>query len=122
VAAVAARILLDARHARGDYVLTGPASLSQAAQVDAIGAAIGRTLRVEELSPDEFQRETAGVWPDGVAEMLLAAWRATLGRPAFVTSAVQEILGVPARTVSVWAADHSTAFAGPQAFPGASAG
>jgi uncharacterized protein YbjT (DUF2867 family) len=122
VAAVAARILLDARHARGDYVLTGPASLSQAAQVDAIGAAIGRTLRVEELSPDEFQRETAGVWPDGVAEMLLAAWRATLGRPAFVTSAVQEILGVPARTVSEWAADHSTAFAGAQAFPGASAG
>ena len=44
VAAVAARVLIDARHARGDYVLTGPESSSQAAQVHAIGEAIGRSL------------------------------------------------------------------------------
>ena len=111
VAAVAARVLLDARPARGDYGLTGPASLSHAEQVRAIGAAIGRALRFEELSPEEFRRETAGVWPDGVAEMLLAAWQAALGRPAFVTSAVEAILGVPARTLSEWAADHAAAFA-----------
>jgi uncharacterized protein YbjT (DUF2867 family) len=114
VAAVAARVLLDAQHARGDYVLTGPASLSQAAQVQAIGSAIGRRLRFEELSPDEFRRMTAGTWPAGVAEMLLAAWRAALGRSAFVTSAVQEIVGVPARTISEWAADYATAFLRPE--------
>ncbi len=112
VAAVAARVLLDARHAGGDYVLTGPESLDQAAQVRAIGDAIGRPLRLEELSPDEFRRETAETWPAGVAEMLLAAWRAALGRPAFVTSAVEEILGSPARTFHRWAADHAAAFAG----------
>jgi uncharacterized protein YbjT (DUF2867 family) len=112
IAAVAARVLLDARHARGDYVLTGPESLSQAAQVRAIGHAIGRPLRFEELSPDEFRREAAGTWPGGVAEMLLAAWRAALGRPAFVTSAVHEILGSPPRTFHQWAADHAAAFAG----------
>jgi uncharacterized protein YbjT (DUF2867 family) len=111
VAAVAARVLLDSRHARGDYVLTGPASLSQTAQVQAIGAAIGRSLRFEELSPDEFRRETAGTWPEGIADMLLAAWRAALDRPAFVTSAVEEILGVPARTFGTWAADHAAALA-----------
>ena len=33
IAAVAARALLDERHANADYVLTGPESLSQAAQV-----------------------------------------------------------------------------------------
>jgi len=76
IAAVAARALLDGRHAGGDYVLTGPESLSQAAQVRAIGDAIGRPLRFEELSPDEFRRETAGTWPGGVAEMLLGAWGA----------------------------------------------
>src|SRR6266704_3300435 len=54
IAAVAARALLDGRHAGGDYVLTGPESLSQAAQVAAIGDAIGRPLRFHELSPDEF--------------------------------------------------------------------
>jgi uncharacterized protein YbjT (DUF2867 family) len=110
IAAVAARVLLDGRHTGGDYVLTGPESLSQAAQVHTIGDAIGRPLRFEELSPDEFRREAAGTWPAGVAEMLLAAWRATLGHPAFVTSAVEEILGSQPRTFYRWAADHASAF------------
>lgn len=122
IAAVAARVLLDARHARGDYVLTGPESLSQATQVRLIGDAIGRPLRFEELSPDEFRRETAGTWPAGVAEMLLAAWRAAHGRPAFVTSAVHEILGSPARTFSKWGADHAAAFARRNTDPFAPAG
>jgi uncharacterized protein YbjT (DUF2867 family) len=114
IAAVAAHTLLDGRHAGGDYVLTGPESLSQAAQVHAIGDAIARPLRFEELSPDEFRREAEGTWPPGVADMLLAAWQATLGRPAFVTSAVQEILGSPARTFYQWAAEHASAFARPE--------
>ena len=113
IAAVAARALVDARHVGGDYVLTGPESLSQAAQVRAIGDAIDRPLRLEELSPDEFRRETAATWPSAVTEMLLGAWEATRGRPAFVTSAVQEITGSPARTFFRWAADHTSAFAGP---------
>jgi len=112
IAAVAARTLLDGRHAGGDYVLTGPKSLSQAGQVHAIGDAIGRPLRFEELSPGEFRREAEGTWPAGVADMLLSAWRATLGRPAFVTSAIQEILGSPPRTFYQWASDHASAFAG----------
>jgi uncharacterized protein YbjT (DUF2867 family) len=111
IAAVAARALLDGRHAGGDYVLTGPESLTQSAQVRVIGDAIGRPLRFEELSPDDFRRETAGTWPSGVAEMLLSAWRAALGRPALVTSAVQEILGSPPRTFYRWAADNASAFA-----------
>lgn len=111
IAAVAARSLLDAQHARADAVLTGPESLSQAAQVHAIGRAIGRSLRFEELSPDQFRRETAATWPAGVADMLLDAWRAALGRPAFVTSAVGEILASPARTFTRWAADHAAVFA-----------
>jgi uncharacterized protein YbjT (DUF2867 family) len=113
IAAVAARALLDVRCAGGDYVLTGPESLSQAAQVGAIGRAIERSLRFDELSPDEFRRETAGTWPASVADMLLGAWRATLGRPAFVTTAVQEIIGSPARTFFQWAADNAASFANP---------
>jgi uncharacterized protein YbjT (DUF2867 family) len=110
LAAVAARVLLDARHARADYVLTGSESLSQAAQVNTIGAAIGRQIRFEELTPDEFRRDTEGTWPRGIPEMLLAAWRAALGRPAFVTPTVQEILGSPPRTFHQWAAEHADAF------------
>ena len=111
IAAAATRALLDDRHVGSDYVLTGPESLSQAAQVSAIGDAIGRPLRFAELTPDEFRRETAGTWPASVAEMLLDAWRATLGHPAYVTSAIQEIVGSPARTFHRWAADNAAAFA-----------
>jgi uncharacterized protein YbjT (DUF2867 family) len=109
-AGVPVRALLDVTNARGDWVLTGPESLSQAAQVRAIGDAIGRPLRFDELSPDEFRRETAETWPASAADMLLGAWRATLGYPAFVTSAVEEIVGSPPRTFHQWAADNVTAF------------
>jgi uncharacterized protein YbjT (DUF2867 family) len=78
IAAVAARCLCDDRHAGGDYVLTGPESLSQAQQVRIIGDVIGRTIRFEELSPEEFRRETAGSWPAPVVDMLLAAWQAAI--------------------------------------------
>jgi len=111
IAAVATRTLLDHGHAGGDYVLTGPESLTQRMQVHVIGNAIGRELRFEEMSPDEFQRETAATWPGTVAGMLLDAWKAAVGRPAFVTSAVQEIIGSPPRTFYQWAADNASAFA-----------
>jgi hypothetical protein len=39
----------------------------------------------------------------------LNAWGATMGRPAFVTSAVADILG-SARSFRQWAADHAEAF------------
>jgi uncharacterized protein YbjT (DUF2867 family) len=109
IAAVAAQALLDDQHAPIDCVLTGPESLSQEAQVHAIGEAIGRPLRFEEQSPDEF-REVAAAWP-AAAEMLLGAWRAALGRQAFVTSAVEDIIGSPPRTFHQWAVDNSSAFA-----------
>jgi len=111
IAAVAARVLTDARHARGDYVLTSEASLRQDEQVHLIGEAIGRSVRYEEVTPEQFQREAEGTWPPGVARMLLGAWSAAVGRPAFVSTSVREILGAPPRSFSQWAADHATAFA-----------
>jgi uncharacterized protein YbjT (DUF2867 family) len=110
VAAVAARTLYDDRHAGGDYVLTGPESLSQAEQIRIIGGAIGRNLEFEELSPDQFRRETADSWPRPVVDMLLAAWGAAMGQSAFVTSAVFDILGSPPRTFHDWATDHASKF------------
>jgi uncharacterized protein YbjT (DUF2867 family) len=110
IASVAARALYEDGHAGGDYVLTGPESLSQAEQVSIIGATIGRPIQFEELSPEEFRRETAGLWPGPVVDMLLAAWGATIGRPAFVTSTVFDVVGSPPRTFRQWAADHTDAF------------
>jgi uncharacterized protein YbjT (DUF2867 family) len=110
IAAVAARILCDDSRAGRDYVLTGPESLTQAAQVGIIGDAIGRRLRFEELSEEDFRRETAGTWPPVALDMLLAAWKAAVGQPAYATSAVKDITGTPARTFREWADDHVEAF------------
>lgn len=110
LAAVVARTLCDDGYSGGDYVLTGPESLSQADQVRIIGDVIGRPIRFEEMSPDAFRRETSGTWPSPVVEMLLAAWSATLGRPAYVTAAVSDVAGVPARSFRQWAADHADVF------------
>jgi len=110
VAAVVARTLYEGGHAGGDYVLTGPESLSQAAQVGIIGDVLGRPIRFEELSADDFRRETEGSWPRPVVDMLLAAWAATIGRPAFVTATVSDILGSAPRSFRQWAADHAAAF------------
>jgi len=111
LAAVAARALLEEGHAGGDYVLTGPDQLSQEDQVRIIGSAIGRNVRFEDITPEEFRRETAYTWPAPVVDMLLGAWGATLGRPAYLTSTVLEVLGTPARTFREWATDHASAFA-----------
>jgi uncharacterized protein YbjT (DUF2867 family) len=110
VAAVAARALYQDGHAGGDYVLTGPESLSQAEQVRIIGDVVGRRITFQELSPEEFRHETEGSWPRPAVDMLLAAWRATMGRPAFITTTVSSILGSAPRSFRQWAADHATAF------------
>jgi uncharacterized protein YbjT (DUF2867 family) len=110
IAAVAARAVYQDGHAGGDYVLTGPESLSQAEQVSIIAETIGRPIRFEELTPDEFRRETEGRWPPAVVNMLLNAWGAAIGQPAFVTSTVADIVGTQARTFRKWAADHAEAF------------
>jgi uncharacterized protein YbjT (DUF2867 family) len=110
VADVAARTLYEDGHVGGDYVLTGPESLSQAEQVRIIGDVLGRRITFAELSPDDFRRETAGSWPRPVVDMLLAAWSATMGRPAFITSTVFDILGSAPRSFRQWAADHAAAF------------
>ena len=114
VADVAVRALRDDAHAGADYVLTGPASLTQAAQVRTIGEVIGRTLRFEEMSPEEALRELG--MPPAVASMLLGAWGAALGQPAYVTHTVEQITGTPARTFREGAAEHAAAFL---AVPGA---
>ncbi|MBI2688433.1 MAG: hypothetical protein HYX27_19185 [Acidobacteria bacterium] len=60
IAAVAVRALSEDGHAGREYVLTGPQSLGQYEQTSTIGSVIGRSLRIEELSPDEAWREGSG--------------------------------------------------------------
>jgi uncharacterized protein YbjT (DUF2867 family) len=110
VAAVAVRALCEDRHAGAEYVLTGPESLSQFEQISTIARAIGRSLRIEEMSADEAQREWLPVMPAPIVNMLLDAWAAAIGQPAFVTTTIAQITGTPARTFFDWARDHAAEF------------
>ncbi|MFF4520593.1 NAD(P)H-binding protein [Streptomyces bluensis] len=110
IAAVAARTLYQVGYVGGDYVLTGPESLTQVAQADVIGDALGRRIAFEEITPDEFRSLWEGTVPSSAVEMLLAAWSAAVGQPAYITTTVADILGRAPRTFRQWAVDHAIAF------------
>jgi uncharacterized protein YbjT (DUF2867 family) len=102
--------LCEDGHDGAEYVLTGPQSLSQSEQIATIGSAIGRALRLEEISPADARSELLTLMPAVVVNMLLDAWAAAIGQPAFVTSTVAEVTGAPARPFRDWAADHAAEF------------
>ncbi|MET7290149.1 NAD(P)H-binding protein [Streptomyces sp. NPDC005573] len=110
VAAVAALALHRDEHVGGDYVLTGPESLTHAAQVDVIGDALGRRIAFEEMTPDEFRSLSEGTAPGPVIDMLLAAWSAAVGQPAYISTTVADVLGTAPRTFHQWATDHASEF------------
>ena len=74
-----------------------------------IGEVLGRPITFEELSPDEWRSETPESARPAV-DMLLAAWKATMGVPAYVTSTVHDITGSPPRTFRQWVEDHAGFF------------
>jgi uncharacterized protein YbjT (DUF2867 family) len=107
IANVAVRALCENGHDKKEYVMTGPQSLTQGEQLSIIGRVLGRSLRIEEISPDEARRELPSIMPLGAVNMLLDAWDAAIGQPAFVTTTVAEITGTPARVFADWVTDHS---------------
>ncbi len=108
IAAVAVHALFDDSPGSAEYMITGPQSLTQREQVATIGEVIGRTLRFEEIGPDDAQRELG--FPRAAIDMLLDAWSAAAGLPAYVTTTVAEVTGTPARTFAEWVRSHKQAF------------
>jgi uncharacterized protein YbjT (DUF2867 family) len=110
IAAAAVRVLLDDGHAGARYVLTGRQSLTQAGQAQAIGAAIGRAVRFEELSAEAFRQATAGYLPAAAAEDMLRYLAAYSGRTAQMSPDLEVITRRPATTFSDWAVEHAASF------------
>jgi uncharacterized protein YbjT (DUF2867 family) len=110
IAAVAVRALCEGGHAGAEYVLTGPQSLSQFEQIATVGEVIGRSLRIEEMPPENARSEGFAHMPAFVVNMLLDAWAAAIDQPALVTSTFAEITGAPPRTFRDWATDHAAGF------------
>lgn len=110
VAAVAALALTEPGHTGRTYAMTGPESLTKLDQLEAIGRAVGRSLELEEITPDQFRAEVGRFVPDDVITMLLDYWSDTLTTPETPRTTVQDLTGAPGRTLASWALDHRAAF------------
>ena len=110
IAAVAARALTDDAHVGATHRLTGPRVISRPEQVEAIGAAIGRELRFEEVPvQDARARMLADGRPPALVDALLAAAEIR-SDSTLVTSTVEDLTGEPPRDFQRWARDHREAF------------
>lgn len=110
IAAVAVHALTEDGHVGAKYVLTGPQVLSRAEQVQTIGEAIGRLVTFERVPVQVARRQMLA---DGRPPALVAALLASAeSRPVsnVITSTVEEITGVPARTFRSWAEEHADEF------------
>lgn len=110
IAAVAVRALTESGHDKAEYVITGPQSLTHYEQISTIGKILGCSLQIEELSPEEARRDLLPVFPRPVVNMLLDAWAAAAGQPAFVSSTFQQLMGRPPRPFSEWATYNAPHF------------
>jgi uncharacterized protein YbjT (DUF2867 family) len=125
IAAVAARALTEDGHGGAKYVLTGPQALTQVEQVHIIGEVISRPLRYDEIAPKAARQQLLTSWglPSLVARLLpanalprrmadgaLDTWAKMVTEPEQVSSMVEEVTGVSARTFREWAIDHASDF------------
>jgi uncharacterized protein YbjT (DUF2867 family) len=110
IAAVAERALLDDGHEGAVHRLTGPEAVSNAEQVAAIGAVLGRELRFAEADPRETGAELFPHVPPQMLERLLQTFAETVGVPPEITGTVEKLTGTPARTFTQWARDHAGDF------------
>jgi uncharacterized protein YbjT (DUF2867 family) len=110
LAAVARHALTEDGHRAKRYVVTGPEALTQVEQLDAIGEAIARPLRWEEIPADEARAQLQGQLPPELVNGILDAHAGFVTDAEPVTHTVAEVTGRPARTFSQWAADHADDF------------
>ncbi|WP_028921934.1 SDR family oxidoreductase [Pseudonocardia acaciae] len=102
MAAVAVRALTEDGHDGNAYWLTGPESLSQRAQLDAIADAIGTPIRLEEVSADQAGPE----YPPSLVRHFANAG----ARPQEVSPVTERLLGRKGLTFARWAVDHADDF------------
>jgi uncharacterized protein YbjT (DUF2867 family) len=115
IAAVALHALTEPGHEGTGYTLTGSQSLTVRRQAEAIGEAIGRTIRVELQDLDDYRQTLSAIaaearWSPEIVEARIRRIAALVDHPAPTTDTVREVTGRPARTFADWAADHASDF------------
>jgi uncharacterized protein YbjT (DUF2867 family) len=112
IAAVAARALTEPGHENKTYPLTGPELLCAADQVDTLGTALGRPLRLVDVPPEAAK---AAMVDSGMAAELADAVIASMAQAGTdhamaVLPTVEEVTGRPSRSFAEWTAAHLEKF------------
>jgi uncharacterized protein YbjT (DUF2867 family) len=107
IADVAVKALTTRAHDGEALVITGPQALTYGEMASRIGAAIGKTIRFEEVSDEEARPD----FDRAHADALVDIWRAIReGRLATVTDGVQRVLGRKPVTFDRWVEENAGAF------------
>ena len=112
IAAVATAALTQEGHGGKTYPITGGEVLSPRKMIAIIGEAIGKTIVVDEMTPEQAQDEMrAGGQPEELIQFFMWVY----GNPPeigyTVATTVRDVTGKPARTFAEWAAENKAAFA-----------
>ena len=111
VGAVAAAVLLEDGHAGRTYELTGREPISVRDRVDALAAALGRPLRLTELSEAEARRRWLAEGHDAALVDALVEWQQRpVAEATRVSPDVERVLGRPPLTLADWIAGHVDEF------------
>ncbi|MEU9048354.1 MULTISPECIES: NAD(P)H-binding protein [unclassified Kitasatospora] len=110
IAALAVTALTEPGHSHQAYIVHGAESLTLQRQVEHIGEAIGRHIRVEHTSDEQARADIARTMHPVVADAIVGQWAAADGVAAVTSAIAEKITGVPAHTYAQWAADHADDF------------
>ncbi len=110
LAALAVTALTEPGHSHQTYTVYGAESLTLQRQVEHIGEAIDRPIRIDHVSDEHARAEVGRTMHPVVAEAIVNQWAAASGVPALTSTIVEKVTGAPAHTYAQWAVDHADDF------------
>ncbi|MFC5266493.1 NAD(P)H-binding protein [Kribbella qitaiheensis] len=110
IAAVARVVLLDESYTGRKLTMSGPEAITQPEEVAAIGAAIGRELKFEELTHAQALELWTPVMGPESAEWLLDGFRMMSEFRMTPETTVLDVTGRPATTYREWVEANADAF------------
>lgn len=117
VAEVAARVLLEPEAHRGrSYTLAGPGPVPWSEVTDALGEALGRTIRYQPASVVGYLRHLSrrGLPRGAMLVQTVLHFLLRFGQGATVDPTLAQLLGRPPRSVRTFVREHSATWAKPR--------
>ncbi|MGW2698436.1 NAD(P)H-binding protein, partial [Streptomyces sp. NPDC001296] len=110
IAALAVTALTEPGRSHQAYTIYGAESLTLQRQVEHIGAAIDRPIRIERISDKQARSEVGRTLPPVIAEAIVSQWASANDVLVPTSTIAEKITGAPAHTYAQWAIDHAADF------------